>query len=252
MSTLTSVSFSNGRTTQAPVRNKHASVLELLKGIVVIIMTLGYIDDYFHYDTFMNNSTDTGKPGIAFLFTNWTIQYCTPLFVFLTGISAFLSGDGKPRQDFRNYLLKRGVLFVLAELFINTLGNGFNPSYPIFNLQALWITGISMIVLSALVFMGRRAILLTGIMLILLYNLFSAFHPEEYHYRAFLDYPNEFAIGHFTFSIHAPLLPCIGMIAVGYYFGNLFVPGFHPEIRKTTLFFVGAGAVAIFLRSSRK
>ena len=85
-------------------------------------------------------------------------------------------------------------------------------------------------------------------MLILVYNIvFITFHPEEYHYRAFLDYPNEFVIGHFTFSIHAPLLPCIGMIAVGYYFGNLFVPGFHPEIRKTTLFFVGTGAVAIFL-----
>ena len=81
--------FFDGRPTQAPVKNKHASVLELLKGIVVIIMTLGYIDDYFHYDTFMNDSTDTGKPGIAFLFTNCTIQYCTPVFVFLLAFLPF-------------------------------------------------------------------------------------------------------------------------------------------------------------------
>ena len=231
----------------ASASNDQTRAVELLKGIVLIIISLGYVYDYFHGYAILNGASGTEQPGFAFLIKDWAIHYCTPVFVFLTGISAFLSGQGKTQKDFTGYLLKRGLLFVIAEFIIDALGSGFNPSYPIFDLNALWITGFSMIVLSALARMGRKAILLAGILLIVVHNVISAFHPEGFHYLAVLGYPNEFVLGHFTFSIHAPVLPCISIIAIGYYFGSLFVARFHPEIRNTTLFCLGAGAVAIFL-----
>ena len=252
MSTLTIAESKSLNLTLKPITSKRIQSIDLLRGIVMIIMALDHVRDYFHRDAFLYQPADLSQTNVILFFTRWITHYCAPVFVFLAGISAYLYGNKKTKKELSRYLFTRGLWLVFAELFIITLGWTFNPSYHFFNLQVIWAIGISMIVLSAMIYMSRRLILLTGILLIAAHNLLDTVHMPGNIFWAFLHEPKDFVVGHFAFSIHYPVLPWIGIIAIGYYFGGLYTPGYNPEMRRIKLLSVGIGAIAefIFLRLS--
>ncbi len=73
---------------------------------------------------------------------------CAPVFVLLTGISAFLFQSKKQDlQQTRAFLLKRGLFLIVLEL---TLVNfAWTATFPpeVIYLQVIWAIGISMVVL---------------------------------------------------------------------------------------------------------
>lgn len=248
MSTLTITKTQSPDLTLTAIKSRRVQSIDLLRGAVMIIMVLDHVRDYFHYDAFLYQPTDLSQTNVLLFFTRWITHYCAPVFVFLAGVSAHLYGNKKNKKELSRYLFTRGLWLVFAELFIITLGWTFNPSYPIFNLQVIWAIGISMIVLSAMIYMNNRLILLTGILLIATHNLLDTVHFQGNLLWTFLHEPRDgVAIGHFTFNIHYPVLPWIGIIAIGYYFGCLYTPGYNPEMRRTVLFSLGIGAIAMFV-----
>src|SRR5439155_10520826 len=118
--------------------------------------------DYFHNDAFVYEPTDLTKTNVILFFTRWITHFCAPVFIFLAGISAYLYGARKSKGELSLFLFTRGIWLVLAELFIVSLFRTFNPVYPYVNLQVIWAIGISMIILSAMIYLSRRLILLTG------------------------------------------------------------------------------------------
>ncbi|MEJ7740219.1 MAG: hypothetical protein WKF97_22590 [Chitinophagaceae bacterium] len=132
----------------------------------MIIMALDHVRDYFHHDAFLYDPTDLSQTSVFLFLTRFITHYCDPVFVFLAGISAHLYGAKRTKKQLACYLFTRGIWLVFAELFIITLAGTFNPSYPIFNLQEIWAIGISMIVLSAMIYMNRQFILLKAVLLI--------------------------------------------------------------------------------------
>ena len=137
-------------------KSKRIESIDLLRGVVMIIMALDHVRDYFHNSAFLYDPTDLTQTNVILFFTRWITHFCAPVFVFLAGISAYLYGKKKSKKEFSLFLLKRGVWLVLAELFILSLFRTFNPSYPYFNLQVIWAIGICMIILSALIHMNRH------------------------------------------------------------------------------------------------
>jgi uncharacterized membrane protein len=133
------------------------------------------------------------------------------------------------------------------ELFILGLGRSFNPSFPFFNLQVIWAIGISMIVLSAIIYMRRRYILLTAIVLIAAHNLLDNVHIPNSFLWSFLHEGQDFVVYKIHVSVHYPVLPWIGIIVLGYYFGRLFNSNYTPSKRKKTLLFIGSSMIAVFL-----
>jgi len=129
------------------------------------------VRDYFHFDAFFFDPTDLSHTSVFLFFTRFITHYCAPVFVFLAGISAYLYGVNKSKRELAYYLLTRGMWLVLAEVFIISLAWTFNPSYPMFNLQVIWAIGISMMVLSALIYLNVRFILVTAVVLIAGHNL---------------------------------------------------------------------------------
>lgn len=225
--------------------------IDILRGVVMIIMALDHVRDYFHYDAFMYSPTDLAFTNAFLFFTRFITHYCAPVFVFLAGISACLYGAKRTRKQLCFYLLTRGLWLVLAELFIITLGWTFNPAYPLFNLQVIWAIGISMVVLSAMVYMKRLYILLTAVLIIAGHNLFDHVQVQGNGIAAFLwsflHQPADFAVGHFKIFVRYPVLPWIGIMALGYYFGSYFDAGYNPAKRKRILLFAGVGAIAFFI-----
>jgi uncharacterized membrane protein len=217
----------------------------------MIIMALDHVRDYFSSDAFRFDPTDMTKTNAVLFFTRWITHFCAPVFVFLAGISAYLYGNRAGKRELSFFLFTRGVWLVLLELFVVTLGWTFNPAYPVHNLQVIWAMGFSMIALSGIILLDRRLILLTGLILIAGHNLLDHVHapgngPLSFFW-SFLHEPGNFRYGYSLYMIRYPVLPWIGVITIGYFFGSLYAPEFNPEMRKVTLLSIGFGAISLFL-----
>lgn len=232
------------------MRKKRIESIDLLRGIVMIIMTLDHVRDYFHKDAFIFNPVDLTKTNALLFFTRWITHYCAPVFVFLSGISAFLYGEGKSKKELSLFLLTRGLWLMFAELFIVTLGWTFNPTYPIFNLQVIWTIGVCMIVLAALVHLKRNYVLFIGCLIIIAHNLLDNIHITSNKPAALLwaliHDPGDFKIGNHFYFIHYSALPWIGIIAAGYWFGGLYTANCNVEKRKKVLLLTGTASIIAF------
>jgi uncharacterized membrane protein len=148
------------------------------------------------------------------------------------------------------FLLTRGIWLVVVELFIISLFRTFNPTYHFFNLQVIWAIGISMIALSGLIYMKQRNVLLLGILLIAIHNLLDSVHVPGNNalsiFWSFLHEPSYFMIGNSVFHIHYPVIPWIGIMAVGYCMGSMYTRDYDPISRKKILLILGLGAISLF------
>jgi uncharacterized membrane protein len=225
--------------------------IDLLRGIVMIIMAVDHVRDYFHADAFLHNPEDLNHTNIILFFTRWITHFCAPVFVFLAGTSAYLYGGHKTKKELSLFLFTRGLWLVFAELVILSLFRTFNPSYHFLNLQVIWVIGVSMIFLSAMIYMKQAMLLVTGILLIACHNILDNVHVPGNNIAAFLwallHDPGYFKFGYFTFHVHYPAIPWIGIIAVGYCAGSLFARGYDPARRRTTLLSVGLITTALFI-----
>jgi len=228
-------------------KSKRIESIDLLRGIVMIIMALDHVRDYFHCDAFIYSPTDLSRTSVFLFFTRFITHYCAPVFVFLAGVSAYLYGANRSRKQTAWYLFTRGVWLVFTELFILGLGRSFNPSFPFYNLQVIWAIGISMIVLSVIIYMRRRFILLTAIVLIAAHNLLDNVHVPNSFFWSFLHEGGDFVFNGIHVSVHYPVLPWIGIIALGYYFGRMFNSYYNSLNRKKTLLTIGLLMILGFL-----
>jgi len=233
------------------LKSKRIVSIDLLRGIVMILMVLDHVRDYFHAYSYQYDSLDLDHTTVPIFFTRWITHFCAPIFMFLSGISAFLYGEKRSRKELSWFLFTRGLWLVFAELFIVSFEWTFDPFYHIYILQVIWAFGICMIVLSAFIWLDRRLLLLIGILLIGGHNLLDNIHVAGNGPAAlgwsFLHDQRFFSFGHSTFLVGYPIIPWIGIIVTGYCFGNLYSPQFDPVKRRKTLLSVGLGAIVLFI-----
>lgn len=79
-------------------RNRIESI-DLLRGIVMVIMALDHVRDYFHHAAFLYSPTDLTQTNAFLFFTRFMTHNCAPVFVFLAGISAHLYGAKKGKRE---------------------------------------------------------------------------------------------------------------------------------------------------------
>jgi uncharacterized membrane protein len=230
---------------------KRVESIDLLRGIVMIIMALDHVRDYFHRDAFLYDPTDLTKTNAVVFFTRFITHYCAPVFVFLAGISAYLYGLKKSKKELCVFLLTRGIWLVLVELFILSLFRTFNPSYTYIHLQVIWAIGICMIILAGIIYMPKLMILLTGIVLTGAHNLLDTVHISGNNLPAFLwavlHDPKHFTLGHFNVYVRYPVLPWLGVMVLGYCAGSLYSPDYDPDERREVLLSTGFGAIVLFI-----
>ncbi|MEO5562370.1 MAG: heparan-alpha-glucosaminide N-acetyltransferase domain-containing protein, partial [Chitinophagaceae bacterium] len=233
------------------IKSKRVESIDLLRGLVMIIMALDHVRHFFHRDAFLYEPTDLNRTTVFLFFTRFITHYCAPIFVFLAGTSAYLSGIKKTKRELSQYLFTRGLWLVFVELFIIILGQTFNPTYPYFNLQVIWAIGVSMMILSALIYLKRQVTLVIAILLIGGHNLLDTLHVQGTGPAAFswavLHEPKEFIWGHKTFYVMYPVIPWIGIIAIGYCLGSLYHSSYDAVKRRKTLFLIGFSAIALFI-----
>src|SRR3979411_1562679 len=135
------------------ITRRRIDSIDLLRGIVMVIMMLDHTRDFVHSGAFQFDPTDLSKTTVALFFTRWITHFCAPIFVFLAGTGAYLQlARGKTKPDLSRFLLTRGLWLIVLELTVVRFGVFFSLDYRFLGfLQVIWVIGVSMIVLAALI-----------------------------------------------------------------------------------------------------
>jgi uncharacterized membrane protein len=217
----------------------------------MIIMALDHVRDYFHAGAFLYDPLDLDKTTPVLFFTRWITHFCAPVFMFLAGTSASLVGQKKSKKDLSLFLLKRGLWLVFLELVIVNFGWNFAIGFPTILFIVIWALGVSMIALAALIHLPKTLVLVVGILLVAGHNLLDGIHVEGNNLPAFgwslLHEPNFFTWEGKSLFIGYPLLPWIGVMALGYCLGDLFKSSYPAEKRKKSLLLLGCSAIGLFI-----
>lgn len=233
------------------VKVKRIESIDLLRGIVIIIMALDHVRDYFHAGNFLYEPNDLTQTTVAVFFTRWITHFCAPVFVFLAGTSAFLVGEKKNKKELAVFLIKRGLWLMLLEVVVITFAWTFNPAYLIFRLQVIWVLGLSMICMSALIYLPPKIILFIGIVILFGHNLLDNIHATGNTFKDFLwaefhERKRFYFAGHQVTTGYS-LLAWLGIMMLGYCFGMLYKKGMNAAVRKKYLLFIGSIAIILFL-----
>src|ERR1051326_385640 len=81
--------------------------IDILRGIVMVIMALDHTRDFFHITAMTANPLDPATTTPILFFTRWITHLCAPTFVFLSGLSAYLSSQKKSFGEASLFLFKR-------------------------------------------------------------------------------------------------------------------------------------------------
>ncbi len=222
--------------------------IDLLKGLVMVIMALDHVRDYFHGPAFIYSPTDPMHTTWAIYLTRWVTHFCAPVFSMLAGTSAFFTGRRKTTTQLSVFLIKRGLWLVFIELTVVNFGWFFDFHYATPALITIWSLGVSMIVLGLLVYLPLNVILVFSVVVIAGHNLLDGFHfPGSILWSVLHEY-GEFPLSNGrTLMVVYPVIPWIGVMSLGYYFGALYETGVDASKRSAILYVSGAAAVALFI-----
>lgn len=206
----------------------------------MVIMLLDHTRDFVHFQATAFDPTDVARTTPMLFFTRWVTHFCAPLFVLLVGTGAYFQTlRGKPKKEMSWFLVTRGVWLILLELTVLRVLILFNFDFPVIAsfLQVIWVIGWSMMVLAALIYLPLPAIAAIGLAMIALHNVFDGvqvtswrgpgtpipgFWASLWHvlHAPGLIFP--FGANGPKVLVLYPLIPWIGVMAVGYAFGAVY------------------------------
>lgn len=222
--------------------------IDLLKGLVMVIMALDHVRDYFHYSAFMFDPADPTQSNLPIFFTRFITHFCAPIFCFLAGTSAFMVGKRKSKNELSSFLLKRGIWLVFIEMTIVNFAWYFDIYFKNPGLLVIWSLGISMIVLAVIVHLPRKFILLFSLLPILGHNLLDTVHVNGNVLWAILHEYATFKLSDgVNFAVAYPIIPWISVMSLGYYFGAFYDKSYDDEKRKRLFNIIGISAIVVFV-----
>ncbi len=217
----------------------------------MLLMLVDHTRESFYSQVPVSDPLGTDTPPALFV-TRLAAHFCAPVFVFLTGLAAWLYGRSRGgAAAASDFLWKRGLFLIVLELTVVNFAWSFDPTPPMHYLQVIWVIGLAMLALAVLVHLPRSALIALGLAIVLGHNLLDDVHVASgpgrvlwavLHERAVLDLPWG---GHVRISY--PLLPWIGVIALGYALGPWFAPDADGAARRRGLVTLGAAALALFV-----
>ena len=237
-------------TSPATLRTRIAAI-DVMRGLVMLIMLFDHVRETVFLHHQVGDPMDAAHVDPALFFTRLAAHLCAPMFVFLTGLSAWLYAHpaAGPRSA-TGFLFKRGLLLVVLELvFVNFAWMGtFTPA--ILYLQVIWVIGLAMMALAVLHKLPLKVLVVLGVAIIAGQHLFTWLHAEEgsvgyYLLTVLLQRGYLVADGAMKIKVSYPLLPWIGVIVLGYAAGPLYARGLSAEGRRRLLLALGGGSLLL-------
>ena len=230
------------------IRKTRIESIDLLKGLVMIIMALDHVREYFHYSAFFFDPTDPITTTLPIYFTRFITNFCAPAFSFLAGLSAFMVGKRKSKNELSQFLIKRGLWLIFAEIVILSFAWQFDSNFSFLGLQVIWVLGISMIFLVGLIHLPLNYLLVFSCVCIFGHNLLDTVHFDGSMLWSFIHeqhfFPN---IANRTIVFAYPILPWFAVMSLGYYFGSFYDSSIEPQRRKKIFNIIGISAWILLL-----
>ena len=237
-----------------PGPKQRIASIDILRGLVMLIMAIDHVRDFFHYGH--PEPTDLAITTPFLFFTRFITHFCAPTFVFLSGMSAYLAGTRRTKNEMTSFLIKRGLWLIAVELILITLAITFNPLYNIFVFQVIWAIGGSMILLGLLIRLGTplKVIGVIGAILFFGHDIIDTVHVAviDKTFAGKLLISGQ-GFGDFWaltptrgFLMAYALLPWAGIMMMGYAFGSLYAKTYDAAKRRKTLLYSGLGLLGIF------
>jgi uncharacterized membrane protein len=224
--------------------------IDVVRGAVMVLMAIDHVRVFA--------GVPAGGVTAALFLTRWITHFCAPAFVFLAGTSAFLYG--RRHADLSRFLVTRGLWLILLELTWCRLAWTFNLDFRGYEMAGvLWVIGWSMLALAALVKLPPMLTGLFGALVVAGHNLLDPFLGPRLQeaaesrfaplwkvlYLSFYAGPIEAGPEGPRLVVLYSLVPWVGVMALGYFFGRLLI--LAPAQRDRLCLAVGLGAIALFL-----
>lgn len=236
----------------APHTGRLASI-DLLRGVVMLVMLLDHVRETFYLHRQVGDPMDVTQVEPALFVSRVLAHLCAPVFVFLTGLSAWLYGSRqpRPREAASAFLFKRGLFLIVLELtLVNSAWTGRFPPEVVY-LQVIWAIGLSMVALSALLWLPRPALAAFGIIVVAGHNLLDGVHAAPgtawgalwsvLHERSWIE------PGDLRLRTSYPVLPWIGVIALGHAAGPWYGAGVAAAARQKRLLIAATVVLSAFV-----
>ncbi len=206
----------------------------MLRGLVIAIMAIDHARDFLMTASELDPMTNPDVSAGLF-FTRWVTHFCAPVFVLLAGTSVGLMQARRSPRELGRFLLTRGLWLIFVEVVIVSTAWSFAPTgidefggSIMIAMQVIYAIGASMIVLGAAQFMGRRACLALGLIIVLAHNLVDPVWPTgqllETGLPLWASLHTQMAsqAGPFFVLWVYPLVPWIGVMLLGFGTSGIF------------------------------
>lgn len=226
--------------------------IDIMRGLVIIFMMLDHVRERVFLHVPIGDPIDLSVAGPDLYFTRYLAHLCAPIFIFLTGLSAWLyahpaSGEFRTPTGF---LFKRGLFLVFIEVTVIWLV--WAGTMTTVFLQVIWAIGLCMIALSVLCRLNYWLIGALGFLIVFGHNTLSpiSFAPDEFGYSLWtILHDRNFLVdaGALKIKVSYPVLPWIGVILLGYFAGPLYARTVDVRIRRQILIGLGLACMALLL-----
>lgn len=228
--------------------------IDALRGLVILIMMLDHVRETFYMHLQVSDPMMITEVDDALFGSRILTHLCAPIFVVLTGLSAYLyQAKNNSIQMTRTFLLKRGLFLIFLELIvINFAWTGQFPPDVVY-LQVIWAIGLSMVILAGLIGLPQKALWGISLTIIFGHNLLDPISfqnvPILNHLWLILHDRGWIQFGEVVrFRTSYPILPWIGIITLGYCLGNiLFNASREIKNRNKRLISFGVLSIALFV-----
>jgi uncharacterized membrane protein len=240
-------------------RATRVEAIDAVRGTIMIVMALDHVRDFIHRAAMSSSPTDLARTTPVLFFTRWVTHFCAPGFMFTAGLGAFLwwqhgpsasSGQRRTRKELSTFLATRGLWLVVLELTIMRVAYDFDLSldHPTF-LLVLWVLGLCMIALAALVWIPERSLAVLSVAVIALHNLFDGVNAARFGSMAplwnLVHQSGAFRVAGKVVIVGYPLVPWVAVMTLGFCAGRIFLE--EPAIRQRRLIAIGGALTAAFL-----
>jgi uncharacterized membrane protein len=229
------------------------SFIDFTRGAVMLIMAWDHVSGFWH-------ELHHGGEGVLgqaapYASTLWFLErfvshWCAPTFVFLAGVVLAMSAAKRLEREESQlavtaHIIVRGVVLLLLEAFL------VSPAFdlPVYYFGVIACIGVSFILFSVLRRLPRAAILVASLVIVVNHTFLdlswiSLSTDLGQYLHVIIHEPN---FNGWPFVGLYPLIPWIGVMGMGWYFGTI-LPKLDAPLRKVrdAVFLTGISSIALF------
>ncbi len=226
--------------------------IDVMRGLVILIMLLDHVRERFYLHMQVSDPMNIDTTESLLFWSRFLAHFCAPIFVFLTGLSAYLYSQAKTAQP-RNvsaFLIKRGLFLVALE--VTVICFSWLGSWQTIYLQVIWAIGLSMLSLALFIKLPKTVLAILGLSIVFGHNMLTpiTFAPDEWGYGLWtILHDRGYLVSNAAIKIKVsyPVLPWIGVIILGYLAGPLYRKALSVTERHNKLLLLGLASLSTFI-----